>query len=430
MKKSTILGMVFILGLMLFAFTACGGNDDVELTFSWWGGDFRAEQTHEVLDMFLAQTDSVDYIDRVVSAWGDYWDMLGVRAAAGDMPDIIQQDVSRMLEFTANDLLVDLTPYINDGTINTANIASTIIDAGRVPGRAGVYAIPIGMNVAAMVYNQTLLESVGLSAPRNMTLDQFMALSADVYRLTGVRTNWVSTDPSNPMEAHLRAQGVNLFEGNTLGGTWEHYVDYFEVIRRGMEEGWHIRPEDLAGRDGAAMNAMWYPPGAGNENLRTWNSLVWSNMVMGYINDSPEDMEVNMTTYPSRDPVRANFGRASMFLSITTHSDHPDEAAELVNYWLNNQSIHELMLGERGVIVNSQIAAAVYNDLSPGAQMQTEFVGWVNAGNSSPFNPTRPEGAPEVLAELLRITELVHFGQLTPEAAAQEFFTSGNAILG
>jgi len=428
MKKFVTLALV--LAMVLTLLVGCRSNDEVELTFSWWGGDHRAEQTHQVLDMFLAQTDNVYYIDRVVAAWGDYWDMLGVRAAASDMPDIIQQDVSRMLEFTANELLLDLTPFLNNGTINTANIPQAVIDAGRVPGRSGVYAIPIGMNVAAMVYNRSLLESVGLSAPRNITLEQFMQLSRDIYALTGVRTNWVSTDPSNPMEAHLRAQGVNLFEGNALGGTWEHYVAYFEVIRRGLEEGWHIRPEDLAGRDGSmAMNAMWYPPGDGNANLRTWNSLVWSNMVMGYINDSPEDMVISMTTYPSADPIRANFGRASMFLAITTHSDYPDEAAELVNFWLNHQPAHELMLGERGVIVNTAIANTVYNNLSYGAQMQTEFVGWVNNGNSSPFNPTRPENAPEVLAELLRITELVHFGQLTPEAAAQEFFTSGNAIL-
>jgi len=401
--------------------------EQVELTFAWWGGDFRAEQTHYVLDMFLAQSEHVSYIHRTVASFADYWTMLAVNAAAGTLPDVMQQDVSRLLEYNASNLLTNLAPFIADGRINMADIPQAIVDAGTLDG--SVIALPIGMNVAAMLYNATLLEELGLEAPRNMTMDQFIELATNIYEMSGVRTNWAHNDPANQMEVHLRAQGANFFSGNQLGGTVEQFTDFFNVIRQGIDEGWHVLPEHIAGREGAAQNSMWYPPGDDNANMRTWNTPVWSNMINGYIFDSPEDMEIGMTTYPSTNPRQANFGRASMFLSMTTHTDAPDAAAELISFWMNSLEAHEHMLGERGVIVNPVIAAAVYDQLDEGPRRQTEFVGWVNDGNSAPFNPTRPEGAAEVIAELNDVRDQVTHGLMTPEAAAAHFHAVANSIL-
>jgi len=425
-KRIAPLAIVLIMALAFFA--ACGGNDETEIVFAWWGGDGRYAQTTEVVELFLAQSDDVDYVERVVAAWADYWGMMGARAAAGDMPDVFQQDVSRLVEYFESNLKIDLAPYIRDGSINTDYIPQAVIDAGRVNGV--VVGIPTGMNVTAMVYNKGLLDSLGLEAPRNITLDQFIDLARAVYAQGGVRTNWAYNDPANQMEVHLRAQGVNLFEGNALGGTADNYVEFFQVVRQGIDEGWHLRPEHMAGRAGAEQNPMWYPPGDGDANLRVWNSPVWSNMVTGYVNDAPHGMVLNMTTYPSHNPQVSNFGRAAMFLSVSTHSENPDAAVSLIDFFMNSVEAHQIMLGDRGVIVNSRVADAVYPVLPPAAQMQTEFVAWTNNGNSTPFNPTRPEGAGEVIELLNDITERVTFGELSPREAADLFFAQGNAILG
>jgi len=426
MKKLVIFCLALVLGLAIFGLTACR-NNDVELSFAWWGGDMRAEQTEEVVALFEEYSETVTYVETEVNAWGDYWDAILIRAGAGDLPDVMQQDVGRLVEFTSSNLLVDMRPFIEDNRLDFGNIPQLIIDQGRVPGSDGIYAIPIGMNVIAMVYNASLLEELGLSAPRNMTLAQFIDLCRAIYEQSGVRTNFIGTDPSIQMEVLLRARGINLFEGTNMGGTAADYVEYFALIQQGIEEGWHIRPEHLEGRDGSEMNSMWYPPG--EPNMRSWNSMVWSNMVNGYINDSPADMRINMTTYPSSNPQRSSFGRASMFLSMTTQSDNLDAAAEFISFWMNSVEAHSIMRGERGVIVNPVVAEAVSHLLDEGPRMQTEFVSWINNGNSSPFNPMRAEGAAEVVAELLRLTNLVASGEMSPEDAAQAIFTFGNDTL-
>jgi len=396
-----------------------------DLVFGWWGNPTRNEQTTEVLELFMAEYPQI-HVEELQAGWGDYWPLLLTLAPAGNLPDVMQNDWSRLLEFTENNLLVDLTPFFADGTIDTTNIPDGVIEAGRVGD--GIFAIPIGMNVTAMVYNQTLLNELGLEAPRNMTLDQFIDLSREIYAESGVRTNWAFNDPANQMEIHLRAQGVVMLTPDGMGGAPENYVEFFEVIRLGIEEGWHIRAEDMAGRDGMDEDPMVYPPD--NPNLRTWNSPVWSNMIVGLQGAAPEGTVLAMTTYPSTNPTTSNFGRASMFLSITTHSDNIEQAAAFVNFWMNSQPAHEIMLAERGVIPNTAIATAVYSQLSEMAQLQSEFVGWMQQpGNSQPVNPPRPEGSAEVIEELVRLTELVAMGQMSPEDAAESFFSFGNNII-
>ena len=427
MKKMLKILIPAALLAITLAFTACGGSDDVDLVFGWWGNPARNEQTTEVLNLFMQENDGV-FVEELQAGWGDYWPMLRTLAPAGDLPDVIQMDWSTLLEFNQNNLLVDLAPMFNDGRINTQNIPQTVIEGGRVGG--GIYAISIGMNATAMVYNASLLNELGLAAPRNMTLDQFINLSREVYQQSGVRTNWAFNDPANQMEIHLRSQGVVMLEANGMGGSPQNYEEFFDVIALGIAEGWHIRPEDMAGRDGTAQDPIIYPPNLeANPNLRTWNTPVWSNMIVALANNAPEGVELNLTTYPSTNPPVANFGRASMFLSITTQSDNIDEAAALIDFWLNDQRPHDIMMAERGVIPNTVVANAIYPSLPYLNQLQSEFVSWMGAGNSTPVNPPRPEGSAEIIDELIRITELVAMGQLTPQQAAQDFFDFGNSRL-
>ena len=431
-KAKKLLSITLIIALMAsitVAFTACS-EDEVELTFAWWGGDGRANQTMQIIDLFLEQSDDVDYIEGEFRGFADHWVELSARATAGNLPDIVQQDVAHMFNWVENGLLVDLTPFIADNRIDLRNLSQTAIDAGRVTGHPGIYAVPTGMNVAAMIYNASLLQELGLTAPRNMTIDQFVQLSRDIYAASGVRTNWAFNDPLNQLNTHLRANGVALFTGGRMGGNEALYESFFAVIEQGIIEGWHIRPEHMAGREGGEQNALWYPAGDDNANFRAWNSPVWSNMLTNYMNDAPDGVNLDMTTYPSVNPVMGNFGRATMFFAISSHSELQDEAASFISFYMNSPEVHDIVMGDRGVVVNPVIAAHIEPRLPQAAQMQIEFVDWVNNGNSSPYDPTRPGGVAEILSYLQLIIEDLTRLEITPAEAASRLAAADARILG
>jgi len=324
-----------------------------------------------------------------------------------------------------------MQPFIEDGRIDVSSIPQVVIDQGRVPGLDGIFAFPMNMNLPAMLYNASLLEELGLQAPRNMNLDQFINLSREIYALSGVRTDLVGAgiSPHIQMEMLLRARGVSMYEGTQMGGSPADYVEFFEIIRMGIEEGWHIRPEDLFWRRDTGImdtNTMWYPPD--EPNLRSWNAMAWASWINAYINNSPEDMVVNITTIPSSNPRLSNFGRAGMFLSMSAFGDNQDAAAEFINFWINSVEANSILLGYHGAILNPVVADAVFHLLDEGARIQNEFVNWVNAGNSSLPNSI-PSGAWEVTEMLRQLTSMVAFGEISPEDAAQQFFDFGNEVL-
>ncbi|MDL2319440.1 extracellular solute-binding protein, partial [Eubacteriales bacterium OttesenSCG-928-A19] len=61
----------------------------VELRFTWWGGDARAERTNNVIELFQAQYPDIK-ITAEPKPSDSYWDTLNTQLAGGNAPDILQ----------------------------------------------------------------------------------------------------------------------------------------------------------------------------------------------------------------------------------------------------------------------------------------------------------------------------------------------------
>jgi multiple sugar transport system substrate-binding protein len=398
--------------------------DPVDMVLGWWGNPTRNEQTTEAIALFESEFPHVSVEEFTVS-WGDYWAALGTMALGNQLPDVIQQDWAFLEQYVGNNLLVDLRPFIDDGTIDLSNVPQSVIETGRIG--EGIYAVSIGMNGASMIYNQTLLDSLGITMRHNMTMDEFIEVARQVYAEAGVRTNLVYTDPSNPFEVHLRARGITMLTPAGMGGTVQDYVDFFAIIEQGIQEGWHIHPEAMVGREGMDMDPLVY---AAEPNQTSWMGLYFSNMMTGMMNAAPDDMQLGMTTYPSENPQLSNYIRASMYFSITTQSENPQTAAEFINFWTNSIEVNRIIMAERGIPASTVVADAIAPDFNEANQIASAFVEFVGQpGNSMPVNPPRPEGAGEIVDYLRLLMENVGHGAMTAQEAGEAFFSFGNNIL-
>lgn len=88
------------------------------------------------------------------------------------MADIVQMDKAYIQQYVDNNMLVDLQPYVDSGVIDLSNVDSTVQEFGRVGD--GLYAICIGVNAPALLYNKTLLEENGIEIKDYMTMDEFL----------------------------------------------------------------------------------------------------------------------------------------------------------------------------------------------------------------------------------------------------------------
>ena len=437
-------------GAMALSLAACGGSNtasassaagaaaseaaadsntsgEKKLTVTWWGNQTRNERTISTLNLYAEQNAGVTF-DPQVAEWADYWNKLATASAGKALPDIIQMDYKYLDQYIKNGLLTDLTPYVEDGTLDVSNIDEGILNAGK-GSDGGLYAICIGENAPALVYNKTLLDENGITVKDNMTVDEFKALCKEVYEKTGYKSNYYYNQGENNLEYVLRAKDITLFENGKLGAaSADDFNQYFGVFEDGIKEGWMLSASSFAERNIGTIEQDPLVYGSDPAN-RSWCTFLWTNSLSAIQAAAPEGMELGITTWPSDDAKKSNYLKPGQFFCVSSDSKDPVEAAKVIDFFTNSVDANKILLAERGVPASTVVADAIAPDLDAGTQSGMAFIKNVIAPNCSQINAAPPEGTSEVVNLLKQLEEQLCYGQITAQEASEQFFTQGNAFL-
>ena len=327
---------------------------------AWWGNQTRNERTQKILDMYSEENPGVT-IDGQFSEFNDYWNKLATAAAGHSMPDIVQMDYKYLQQYVNNNLLVDLTPYIEDGTIDTASCNQDVLNSGKVGD--GLYALCNGINAPALLYNKTLLDENGITVKDNMTMDEFIALSKEIEEKTGYKTNLCYNQNEQFLEYFLRADDIVLYQDGKMGGeSAEPYVNFFKLYEDGIKDGWVVDPSVFAERTIGSVEQDPLVYGSSPETM-SWCSFSYSNQLTAIKNAAPEGTEIGITTWPSADPEKSDYLKPSQFFAISADSKNPAEAAKILNYITNSVDCNNVLLAERGIPLSSDVAEAISSNL-------------------------------------------------------------------
>lgn len=404
---------------------ASTGGGDVKLTMSWWGNQVRNERTQQALDLYAEKNPGVT-IEGQFSEWSDYWNKLATSAAGQAIPDLVQMDYMYIDQYVKNNLLVDLTPYIEDGSLDVSNISENTMASGTVDD--GVYAICAGINAPSMMYNKTLLEENGITVKDYLTIDEFEDICRQVYEKTGYKTSIVYGTAQTYLDYFMRAYDVVLFGDKQMGGKMEDYIPFFEMYSTGLKEGWLIDPGVFAEISIGSVEQDPLVYGSSPETM-SWCAFANSNQLTAVQNAAPEGVEIGMTTWPSPDPKKSGYLKSSQFFSIGAHTQNPEEAVKVLDYLTNSTDANNILLGERGVPASSVIA----DELAPQMDdINKEIIRYINevvTPNCSPINPPQPDGASEVFNLLNQTVEQLCYGAYDANAAAEEFYNGANKII-
>lgn len=404
-----------------------GSNSgSANLVMAWWGNQTRNERTQKIIDLYSEQNPGVA-IDGQFSEFNDYWQKLATAAAGHSMPDIVQMDYKYLNQYVTNGLLVDLTPYVEDGTIDTADCNQDVLNSGSVNG--GLYALCNGINSPALLYNKTLLDENGITVKDNMTLDEFIDVCKEVYEKTGYKTNLCYNQNEQWIEYFLRADDIVLYEDGKLGGdSYEPYADFFKLYEDGLKDGYVIDPSVFAERSIGSVEQDPLVYGSSPETM-SWCAFAYSNQLTATVSAAPEGTEIGLTTWPSADPKKSDYLKPSQFFAISSDSKNPEEAAKILNFITNDVDCNNILLGERGIPLSSKTAEAIAPNLDETTQKVITFVNDVVSANSSQVNPPSTNGASEVNDLINKLQEQVCYGQLSAEDAGKQLFEQGNQIM-
>ena len=314
MKKRNVMAMV--MAMVLAGMTGCSNNvapeemtaqkqeeqtttqtdnngDTTNLVVGWWGNQVRNDRTQEVLDMYTQANPGVVF-DSQPSQFSDYWTKLATGQTGNSLPDLVQMNYTSYLEqYADNGLLEDLTPYVEKGLLDISQIDQGILDSGTIDGK--LYAICSGVNVPALIYNKTLTDELGIEIKNNMTLDEFMNVSREIYEKSGVKTDLGYGNAESIMTYIMRGEGVqDMFQDKGFSVTDETaFEPFFEVYETGYNEGWML---DAGIYAELTVNSVEQCPLVyfSSPSTQSWCACYWSNQLTAMQEAAQMELNWNM----------------------------------------------------------------------------------------------------------------------------------------
>ncbi|WP_438446068.1 ABC transporter substrate-binding protein [Gorillibacterium sp. sgz5001074] len=393
-------------------------KEPVKIRIAWWGGQSRHDYTLKVIEMYKQLNPHVT-IEAEYAPFDDYWKKLAPQAAANQLPDIIQMDVSYLTQYGGRDQLEDLTPYIKSGSLNVADVSENALSGGKVGGK--LVAMNLGVNALSTMMDTTLLKKIGVDVPKEGWTWDDLDKIAEKTKAAGKIMGGMRHDVFFPY--YLRTQGQKMYaeDGTALGYSDDKpFVEYFKRYQKWYDSGVLLTLDKEATKKGTPEEDEMV---MGN----SISSVQWSNQYLGLVNAAKRE---GIELLPMAGP-NANKGlylKPSMYFSITKNSKVKEEAAKFISYWINDVEANKIIKADRGIPVSSKVKDALKPTLSPAEAKVFDYVAWADK-NSSPMDPPNPVGSIEVEKLLKDISEQILYKKISVEDAAAKFRKDANAIL-
>lgn len=396
--------------------TNAASGDKVTLSLCWWGNQTRNDVTKKVVDLYMSENPNVE-IKVEFTDWSGYWDKLSAMAAGGNLPDIIQMDYSYLNQYQKSGQLADLSEFISNGMIDTSKVPESIIESGSIDGNC--YAVSLGSNAPLMVYDKAIVEEAGVTIPEQMTIDELYDISKTIYEKTGAKTLY--DGGINMMQIVARANGSHLFDELNAGTTDAINVHFANVEKFAKAE-FSISADLLAEKDPDVVETKPIIDGT------TWNDFAFSNQYISI--SSTVGRELGITMYPTLTDAKVQpmYLKPSLFYSVAETSQNKEEAAKFIDWFTNSVECNEILMAERGIPINSEVADAIKPNVDTASQDIFDYIAEVSEIATTIDDPD-PSGKGEVEALGKTVVEAIRYGDATADDATAQFVPEAQKIL-
>jgi multiple sugar transport system substrate-binding protein len=300
------------------------------------------------------------------------------------------------------------------------------VDGGRVDGE--LYALNLGTNSQSFVIDVDLFEAAGVEIPApDWTWADFEETANALHEALGIYGIVGGLENPQIINALYLSRGEGLYndDGTALGFTdAQPLIDYFAMMVRLQESGAMVSREVQVAEAYTLENN---PLVAGEGAMY----FAHTNQFVGLYTAAGEDRNLMMVPVPRAvdGTQSANYFKPSMFFSITSHSQNPEEAAKFINYFTNSIEANEILAAERGVPISTVVQEAIKPSMSPAAAASFDFLANLEV---SPIRPPDPPQHGEIQTNITvpLVIDPLMFGEITAEEAAQIYMDEINALLG
>ena len=389
----------------------------------WWGSPDRQRRTEEVFELFHQQFPDIELRGEVAGA--DYWTKLATMLAASSMPNIWQSEPTSIKGYFERGGMDPLDQYFGN-TIRTDRLAPGTLDLSRIGDQHA--GLAIGTNSIAIIHDADAYAEAGVTPPSSdMTWQDFADTAIEMTRASDKRNFWGSPNASRYYYAfnawmYQRGSAVYLADGKigyTADDAHEWYA-YWDALNAAGA----LVPPDIQSLDTELIDNN--PMTTGNTPM----AFAFSNQLSGYQGVLPGKLALSDIPVHEAGGASGLFYRPALIWCIGRNASNPEQAAQFIDFFINDQSAAKILQVERGVPVNLDSRTTIASDLDELAGQSLDYVQRIES-RVQPFVALSPDGATEFERTVMRgIADQLAFGQIDVRQAGDRLYEEGIRLFG
>ncbi|MBR0528385.1 MAG: carbohydrate ABC transporter substrate-binding protein [Ruminococcus sp.] len=335
--------------------TACGSSEknerkpQTEISFSWWGNDKRNKYTIEAIEKFEELHPDIK-VNVSYSEWAGYEMRNKVWMISDTECDVMQINYGWLSTYSD-----DGSGYFDidalEDSVKLDNFDEEVLKYGRRGGKLN--ALPIAMNAMTVYINKTIYDNYGLAVPATWD-DLFSA--AKVMSKDGI---YPLSASSKSMWLYLityteQATGKKILaDDGSFNFTADDFRTMIEFYKKLVDE--KVLPQveyyerlKLDGEEYAGCVA--------------WVSDA-NNYFGSAIDKGREIVIAPYTTMAGGTAGEGWYAKPATMYAVSKDTEHPDEAAMLLDFLLNSSEMAELQGVEKGIPLSKSAQEAISDQM-------------------------------------------------------------------
>lgn len=406
---------------------AAGQQEPVTIRFSWWGGDSRHEATEKLVAAFMEKYPYIT-VETEYGAWTGWEEKQSLNILSGECADVMQIGTNWVTDYSRNgesyyDLyqladIIDLTQFPEDK-----------LKLNEVNGK--LMAIPNSLTGRLFYWNKTTFDEVGCDIPTDEASLLAAGAAFKAYDEESYPLALAEYDRIIFMVYYLESKyGKDWVTDGKMNYTEEEIAEGFAFINKLEDE--HVLPSiatisgDMA--DSFDKNSKWID--GKYAGVMEWDSAV--SKVRGAMEGSVNkpNQEFVIGEFINFGEYQGGFTKISMNMAIKAGTEHPKEAAMLVNYLMNDPEGVEINSTERGIPC-SKAAVDYLNEKDIGDAMTKEanskVLAYSKFTQDAKFDDNDLKANPDGL--YYKLFGRLSSREITPEDAAAELVKGVTEVL-
>jgi multiple sugar transport system substrate-binding protein len=283
--------------------------------------------------------------------------------------------------------------------------------------------VATGVNAFPVIADPQAFEAAGVEMPddASWTWEDLANVAAEVAA-TG-QVFGIQPDGSNEagFKIYARQHGEELYNPDgSLGFSAQTLADWWQIQLDLVNSDSSPSPTELLEIEGPDTSLI-------ANNQAAMATAYWTNQLGTLAGTAGRDLE--LLRYPGEAEQPGMYLKPAMFYSISSQTEHPEEAALFVDFLLNDVRAAEIMLTDRGLPANLDVREQIAPSLPETEAQVIEFIAEITPSLSDP-PPPPPNGAGDIPDIMTRLWEELLFERMTPQEAAEQFITEATAATG